>query len=103
MDFTDSAAPKEVAYFDRGPIDAKQMVLGGYWSVYWYKGHIYGTEITRGIDVFALAPSEHLTPEEIAAAKAAVYAGGRFNPQTQTQVTWDAAAIKAAEDSRKGG
>jgi hypothetical protein len=44
-----------------------------------------------------------LTPEEIAAAKAAVYAGGRFNPQTQTQVTWDAAAIKAAEDSRKGG
>lgn len=103
MDFTDSAAPKEIAYFDRGPIDAKQMVLGGYWSVYWYKGHIYGTEITRGIDVFSLAPSADMTEAEIAAAKAAVYQGNRFNPQTQTQVTWDAAAIKAAEDSRKGG
>lgn len=103
MDFTDSASPKEIAYFDRGPIDAKQMVLGGYWSVYWYKGHIYGTEITRGIDVFSLAPSAEMTEAEIAAAKSAVYQGGRFNPQTQTQVTWDAAAIKAAEDSRKGG
>jgi hypothetical protein len=103
MDFTDSANPKEIAYFDRGPIDKEQMVLGGYWSIYWYKGHIYGTEITRGIDVFALKPSEHLTEAEIAAAKAAVYEGGRFNPQTQTQVTWDAAAIAAAEASRKGG
>ncbi len=103
MDFTDSANPKEIAYFDRGPIDAKQMVLGGYWSVYWYKGHIYGTEITRGIDVFALQPSAGMTEAEIAAAKAAVYPGGRFNPQTQTQVTWDAAAIEAAEASRKGG
>jgi uncharacterized protein (DUF305 family) len=103
MDFTDSANPKEIAYFDRGPIDAKQMVLGGYWSIYWYGGHIYGTEITRGIDVFTLKPSEHLTEAEIAAAKAAVYEGGRFNPQTQTQVTWDAAVIEAAEASRKGG
>ena len=103
MDFTDSANPKEIAYFDRGPIDMKQMVLGGYWSVYWYGGHIYGTEISRGIDVFALAPSEHLTEAEIAAARAAKYEDNRFNPQTQTRVTWDAAAIEAAEASRKGG
>ncbi|MDP5103200.1 MAG: DUF305 domain-containing protein [Erythrobacter sp.] len=103
MDFTDSANPKEIAYFDRGPIDDKQMVLGGYWSIYWYKGHIYGTEITRGIDVFTLNPSEYLTEAEIAAANAAVYADGRFNPQTQTQVTWDAAVVDAAEASRKGG
>jgi uncharacterized protein (DUF305 family) len=103
MDFTDSANPKEIAYFDRGPIDAKQMVLGGYWSIYWYAGHIYGTEITRGIDVFALEPSEHLTAAEIAAAKAARFENGRFNPQTQTQVTWDAAVVEAAEASRKGG
>lgn len=103
MDFTDSANPKEIAYFDRGPIDMKQMVLGGYWSVYWYNGHIYGTEISRGIDVFALEPGEHLTEAEIAAAKAAKYEDNRFNPQTQTRVTWDAAAIEAAEASRKGG
>lgn len=103
MDFTDSANPKEIAYFDRGPIDAKQMVLGGYWSTYWYKGHIYGTEISRGIDVFALVPSEHLTEAEIAAAGAAKYEDNRFNPQTQTRVTWDASVIEAAEASRKGG
>ncbi|GAA0758960.1 uncharacterized protein (DUF305 family) [Erythromicrobium ramosum] len=103
MDFTDSATPKEIAYFDRGPIDMKQMVLGGYWSVYWYKGHIYGTEITRGIDVFTLKPSEHLTEAEIAAAEAAKYEDNRFNPQTQTRVTWDKGAIEAAEASRKGG
>jgi uncharacterized protein (DUF305 family) len=103
MDFTDSANPKEIAYFDRGPIDAKQTVLGGYWSVYWYKGHIYGTEITRGIDVFSLKPSASLTKAEIAAANAAKFEDNRFNPQTQTRVTWDAAAVKAAEASRKGG
>lgn len=103
MDFTDSSNPKEIAYFDRGPIDKKQMVLGGYWSVYWYHAHIYGTEISRGIDVFKLAPSDFLTEAEIAAAGAAKYEGGRFNPQTQTQVTWDAAVIEAAEASRKGG
>ena len=81
----------------------KQMVLGGYWSVYWYAGHIYGTEISRGIDVFALAPSEHLTEAEIAAARAAKYEDNRFNPQTQTRVTWDKGVIEAAEASRKGG
>lgn len=103
MDFTDSDNPKEIAFFDRGPIDDKQLVLGGYWSVYWYGRHLYGTEITRGIDVFALEPGEYLTEAEIAAAGAAKYEDGRFNPQTQTQVTWDQAAIDAAEASRKGG
>jgi uncharacterized protein (DUF305 family) len=103
MDFTDSANPKEIAFFDRGPIDSEQMVVGGYWSSYWYNGRIYGTEITRGIDVFALEPSEFLTEAEIAAAQAASYENARFNPQTQTQVTWDNSVIEAAEASRKGG
>ena len=70
---------------------------------YWYKGRIYATEISRGLDIFALEPSEFLTPEEIAAAEAAQYEGGVFNPQTQTQVTWPAEVVRAAEDSRKGG
>jgi hypothetical protein len=78
------------------------MVLGGYWSVYWYKGHIYGTEITRGIDVFTLKPTEHLTKAEIAAALGAKYEDDRFNPQTQTSVTWDKGVIDAAKASRKG-
>ena len=103
MDFTDSANPVEIAYFDRGAIDDKQLVVGGYWSSYWYQGRIYATEITRGIDVFALEPSEYLTAEEVAAAEAAIYPGDVFNPQTQTQVTWPAEVAAAAEASRKGG
>ena len=43
-------------------------MLGGFWSAYWYNGHIYGSEIARGFDVFQLPPSEHLTEAEIAAA-----------------------------------
>ena len=69
MDFTDTAHPFEIAYFDRGPIDAKQLVLGGEWSAYWYNGYIYGSEIARGLDVFKLVPSKFLTQNEIDAAK----------------------------------
>ncbi|MEE4536918.1 MAG: DUF305 domain-containing protein [Erythrobacter sp.] len=103
MDFTDSANPVEIAYFDRGAIDDEQLVVGGYWSSYWYNGRIYATEITRGLDVFALEPSEHLSSAEIAAAEAASYADQRFNPQTQTRVTWDDAVVKAVEQNRSGG
>ena len=63
FDFTDSANPVEIAFFDRGPIDAKNLITGGYWSAYWYNGHIYGAEIARGIDVFRLTPSEYLIAE----------------------------------------
>ncbi len=102
IDFTDAVNPVEIAYFDRGPIDEDQLVTGGYWSAYWYKGRIYGTEITRGLDVFALEPSEFLTAEEIAAAEAADQ-GNTFNPQTQFPVTWPAGVAQRAENSRKGG
>ncbi len=103
IDFTDPAKPFEIAYFDRGPVDKDQLVTGGYWSAYWYKGRIYATEIARGLDVFALEPSEFLTAAEIAAAEGAIYPGGVFNPQTQTQVTWPRELAAAAEASRQGG
>ncbi len=89
IDFTDSANPVEIAYFDRGPIDAEELILGGYWSTYWYDGRIYGTEIVRGLDVLALEPSEYLTENEIAAALLADQ-GDVFNPQQQFRVSWPA-------------
>ena len=92
IDFTDSTNPIEIAYFDRGPVDADDLVTGGYWSTYWYNGHIYGTEIIRGIDVFALQPSVYLSANEIAAATLADQ-GGQFNPQQQLPNTWPAAPI----------
>ncbi|MEL1251604.1 DUF305 domain-containing protein [Aurantiacibacter gilvus] len=103
IDFTDPTNPFEIAFFDRGPIDADQLVTGGYWSAYWYNGRIYATEIARGLDVFALEPSEFLTAEEIAAAEAASYRDSVFNPQTQYPVTWTAEEVEAAERSRNGG
>ena len=87
IDFTDSSKPFEVAYFDRGPIDAKELVTGGYWSTYWYAGLIYGTEIIRGLDVFELLPSEYLSEHEIAASNLADQ-GSVFNPQQQFPVKW---------------
>ena len=99
MDFTDSANPVEIAYFDRGPLHEDKLVLGGYWSTYWYDGKIYGTEIARGLDVFELAPSEHLSEAEIQAALNANQ-GELFNPQQQFEVTW-AEGDPAVEQSRK--
>lgn len=94
IDFTDSANPVEIGYFDRGPVDAEELVLGGFWSTYWYDGQIYGTEIVRGLDVLALVPSEFLTANEIAAAKLADQ-GAVFNPQQQFPVRWPAEPMVA--------
>jgi uncharacterized protein (DUF305 family) len=93
-DFTDSAKPHEIAYFDRGPVNADHQTLGGYWSIYWYEGRIYGTEIARGLDVFELTPSEHLSVNEIAAARMAEQ-GRTVNPQQQYPVTWPAHPVVA--------
>jgi uncharacterized protein (DUF305 family) len=94
IDFTDSAKPVEIGYFDRGPIDKEKLVLGGYWSVYWYGGRVYGTEIVRGLDVFELVPSEHLSGNELAAAGLANQ-GAVFNPQQQFPVSWPAEPVVA--------
>jgi uncharacterized protein (DUF305 family) len=93
-DFTDSTAPVEIAYFDRGPLDAEELVVGGYWSSYWYGGLVYATEIVRGLDVFALTPSSFLSANEIAAAALADQ-GGAFNPQQQFPVSWPAEPVVA--------
>nr|WP_070959780.1 DUF305 domain-containing protein [Hyphomonas sp. Mor2] len=95
IDFTDSSKPKEIAYFDRGPIHEDQLVLGGYWSTYWYDGKVYGTEIVRGLDVFELEPSADLSDNEIAAAALADQ-GALFNPQQQFAVTWPSNAPAVA-------
>ena len=90
VDFTDSSKPVEIAYFDRGPIDEDILVLGGYWSAYYYNGYIYGTEITRGLDVFKLTPSQYINELEIDQASEAypLFGPGVFNPQQQIPMTW---------------
>ena len=88
FDFTDSTHPVEIAYFDRGPLDPKQLILGGYWSTYWYNGAIYGSEISRGVDVFRLKPSDVLTQHEIDAAKS--IQSDEMNTQVQKKIVWPA-------------
>jgi hypothetical protein len=93
VDFTDAAHPFEIAYFDRGPIDPKMLVLGGEWSAYWYNGSIYGSEIARGLDVFELTPSKFLTQNEIDAAKAVRVS--ELNVQNQQKIAWPAQLVVA--------
>jgi hypothetical protein len=93
MDFTDAAHPFEIAYFDRGPIDPKTLVLGGEWSAYWYNGNIYGSEIARGLDIFELTPTKFLTQNEIDAAKSVRVAA--LNVQNQQKIEWPAQLVVA--------
>src|SRR5579863_4168236 len=93
IDFTDPANSVEIAYFDRGPIDPKMLVLGGDWSAYWYNGYIYGSEIARGLDVFRLTPTKFLTQNEIDAAKEVRVA--ELNVQNQQKIEWPADLVVA--------
>jgi hypothetical protein len=89
IDFTDSANPTEIAFFDRGPINTPNptgLNLGGFWSTYWYNGHIYGTEIARGFESFALATSDNMSQNEINAASEVEL--GLFNAQHQPRLSW---------------
>jgi len=93
IDFTDIAHPFEIAYFDRGPINPDMLVLGGYWSTYWYNGYVYGSEIARGLDVFELTPTKFLTQNEIDAAKTVQVA--ELNVQNQQKIEWPAKLVVA--------
>ena len=93
FDFTDSAHPVEIAFFDRGPLDASRLITGGFWSAYWFNGRIYASEIARGLDVFRLSPSNQLSKNEIDAANLVRY--DEFNVQFQPKVTWPATPVVA--------
>jgi len=88
FDWTDPNHAREIAFFDRGPIDATRMESGGSWSVYWYNGSIVSSEIARGLDIFQLAPSEFLTQNEIDAANTVRL--DYLNPQGQPKYVWPA-------------
>ncbi len=86
FDFTDPDNPFEIAYFDRGPVDADRLVVGGSWGAYWYNGYIYSSELSRGLDILELVPSEHLSKNEIEAAKLVIME--EYNPQSQPRIVW---------------
>jgi len=86
FDWTDAAHPKEIAFFDRGPVDSTKMGDGGEWSVYWYNGVIVGSEISRGLDIVDLTPSAFISQNELDAAKS-VHLDYQ-NVQGQVRIVW---------------
>ena len=76
----------------------KHLITGGYWSTYWYNGHIYGSEIARGIDVFRLHAERVPVAERDRRgdARAARRASTR---SSSTKVTWPASARWRARTS----
>jgi hypothetical protein len=86
FDWTDAAHPKEIAFFDRGPVDATRLVMGGSWSAYWYNGVIVSSEIARGLDIYELLPSGLISQNEIDAAKTVHF--GFYNTQDQQKFVW---------------
>lgn len=88
FDWTDPANPKEIAFFDRGPVNAAEQASGGSWSVYWYNGAIFSSEIARGLDIFELVPSAFISQNEIDAARSVKL--DYLNAQGQPQFVWPA-------------
>jgi hypothetical protein len=86
FDWTDIDHPKEIAYFDRGPVDGTRMAMGGTWSAYWYNGVIVSSEIARGLDIYELVPSGLISENELAAAKTVKMPF--VNPQDQQRIVW---------------
>ena len=86
FDWTDAAHPKEIAFFDRGPVDSTRLSSGGSWSVYWYNGVIVSSEIARGLDIFELTPSGLVSQNEIDAARTVHL--DYLNTQGQPKFVW---------------
>jgi hypothetical protein len=93
FDWTDVKKPYEIAFFDRGPVDADRLVSAGSWSVYWYNGVLVSSEIRRGLDILELVPSPHISQNEIDAAKTVVL--GHLNAQGQPKFVWPPSFAKA--------
>jgi hypothetical protein len=93
FDWTDVSKPKEIAYFDRGPLDGTRLITGGSWSVYWYNGLIVSSEIARGLDIFELLPGGLITQNELDAAKTVKF--DYLNAQEQRKLVWPPSFAKA--------
>jgi hypothetical protein len=105
FEWTDPAHPKEIAYFDRGPMDSTKLVGAGSWAAYWYNGYIISSELARGLDIFELVPSALLSQNEIDAAKLIHF--DYLNAQDQQQLVWPPSFVVAGayldQLARSGG
>jgi hypothetical protein len=103
IDFTDPDHPRELAFFDRGPVDPppapgdttggaisrQRGSIGGSWGAYYWNGLVYSSELARGFDILELLPTDKLSANELAAAKLVHL--DQYNPQSQPKIVWPAA------------
>jgi len=100
IDFTDADKPFEIAFFDRGAVDAPPAAgdsassrvrgtIAGSWGAYYYNGYVYSSEMARGLDILELMPTDKLSANELAAARLVRF--DEFNPQSQPKIVWPAA------------
>ena len=74
-DFTNSSKPKEIAYFERGPLTTDQLNVAGSWSAYYYNGYVYSNDIQKGLDVLEIT--------DRSLRKASEHRYTELNPQSQ--------------------
>jgi hypothetical protein len=105
FDWTDAKHPREIAFFDRGPVDSTHLQTGGTWSVYWYNGVLVSSEIARGLDVFELTPSAWVSQNEIDAAKTVHldYLNTQGQPKIVFPASFALARAYADQLERSGG
>ena len=75
IDFNDPKNPREIGHWDPDDRIDPDIENGSSWSAYYYNGHVYSSDMRRGLDVLELTdprlrPAERVTYDE-------------FNPQTQ--------------------
>ena len=75
VDMTDASNPREIGFFDRGPLSSSRLILGGSWSTYFYNGVAYSNDIQQGLDVFRFS--------DPSASKAIGVRSRYLNAQTQ--------------------
>lgn len=87
FDFSNPAAPKEIAYADPAPLvtepETTGIVLGGDWSTYWHNGTIYQSDIKRGVLSWQLNLGADATATQANSHLKKVNTFVESNPQTQ--------------------
>jgi hypothetical protein len=80
IDLTDPAAPTELTSFDRPSYGYSMDFTAGIWSVYFYNGYLFASDMYDGLEVLRLTDPLF--------ADAARYTAGDLNPSTQPQYAW---------------
>jgi len=80
IDLTDPASPVELTFFDRPTYGYSMDFTAGIWSVYFYNGYLYASDMYDGLEVLRLT--------DPAFADAARYTATELNPGSQPEYAW---------------